>query len=376
MAENNLLKLKELGQSVWLDNLSRELLASGRFEQWIKEDGVCGVTSNPTIFEKAVTSGSAYDASIKQHAAKGLTAEQVFEEIATEDIRSAADIFRPVYDRSGGTDGYISLEVPPALAHDADATVIKGRELFNKVDRPNVMIKVPATQAGLRAVKLLIFDGINVNVTLLFSPARYKETASAYIEGLEWRYRRGLKPGAVSSVASFFVSRIDTEADLLLDSKAAATDDPALKLRYLSLKGKTAVANSKEAYKSFGAIFNSSEAFARMRENGARVQRLLWASTGTKNPDYSPTVYVDELIGPDTVNTMPETTLEAFRHGGTASQTVTKDYYAAAALLEELRELGIDLDGIYDRLEKDGIRKFAESYSNLIAAIEAKMKVL
>ncbi|MDD4004295.1 MAG: transaldolase [Elusimicrobiaceae bacterium] len=376
MAENKLLGLKRLGQSVWLDNLTRDYLDSGRFERWISEDGVCGVTSNPTIFEKAITSSAAYDKDIKRLAQAGLSPERIFEELAVEDIRRAADIFRPVHDRSGGADGFISIEVPPALAHDADATLIKGRELFKKIGRPNVMIKVPATRAGLRAVKLLIFEGVHVNATLLFSPRRYEETALAYIEGLEWRYRRGLQVDSVNSVASFFVSRIDTEIDALLDEAAANASDPARKNRLLGLRGKTAIANSKEAYKAFSSIFATSESFLRMRANGARVQRILWASTGAKNPAYPPTVYVDGLIGADTVNTMPEKTLDAFRGAGTLAETVDKNYCTAAVLLEEIREQGVKLDDAYDRLEKNGIAQFARSYDLLTEAIAAKIKTL
>lgn len=371
---NKLLKLKELGQSVWLDNLTRDYLAEGRFERWIKEDGVCGVTSNPTIFEKAILTSSAYNADIEALAARGLAPEQVFEELAIADIRRAADIFRPVFDASGGTDGFISMEVPPALAHDADETVIAARALFKKIDRPNVMIKVPATRAGLRAVKLLIFEGVNVNATLLFSPLRYEETALAYIEGLQWRYRRGLPIGQVNSVASFFVSRLDSEVDRRLNELAAKAANDTLRAKLLGLRGQAAVANCKEAYKAFSAIFQTSESFAVMKAQGARPQRILWASTGVKNPAYPPTAYVDGLIGPGTVNTMPEATLTAFRQSGTPEGTVAKNYYTAAATLEEMRELGADIDSIYDLLEQDGIAKFTESYNRLITAIAEKMK--
>ncbi|MFA6584313.1 MAG: transaldolase [Elusimicrobiaceae bacterium] len=361
-----ILELRKYGQSIWLDNLTREYFADGSFLRWIN-DGVCGVTSNPTIFENAIKKSPQYDGSIRKYAAQGLDAERILTELEIEDIRQAADIFRPVFERTAGADGYISIEVSPRLAHDAGGTVKQALELYSRLERPNIMIKVPATKEGMTAIRELIGEGVSINATLLFSLASYRAAAQAYIDGLKDRKEKGRPVHYVRSVASFFVSRVDTAADTALETKAGQM--PELKEKLLALRGKTAIAQCKCAYKLYGEIFGGQ--FAPLQAAGAHKQRLLWASTGTKNPAYSKTMYVDGLIGPDTVNTIPEATLAEFLKSGSVTPTLTEKTGEAEALLSETGKY-IDLDEICGRLEADGVAKFAESYGNLINAIEAK----
>lgn len=360
------------GQSIWYDNIERGLLRSGRLAQMIGEQGLRGLTSNPTIFEKAILGSHDYDDALasarRQH--PRATAQDLFYTLAIDDIRAAADLFAPVYRASGGRDGLVSLEVAPDLAYDSEATVAEAVALHQRVGRPNLMIKVPATEAGLRAIEALIDRGISVNVTLLFSVARYEAVVDAYLLGLEARLRRGQPLSDINSVASFFVSRIDTLIDKQLQSLAAHSDaDTARRAR--ALLGTIAVANAKLAYQRYLTLFGSAR-FQALAAAGARSQRLLWASTSTKNPAYDELMYVETLIGADTVNTLPPATYDAFNAHGKVAATVTTDVDAALHHLAELEALGIDLAAVTHQLEKDGVEAFAQSYRNLLAAIAEK----
>src|ERR687891_242254 len=359
--------LKELlgqGQSVWLDYIRRNLIVSGELKKLVEEDGIRGVTSNPTIFEKAIAHSTDYDAAFRAVLAEQGDAEpgKIYEPLAIEDIQMAADVLRPVYDETSGQDGYVSLEVSPHLAHDTQRTIAEAKRLKAVVGRPNVMIKVPATPEGIPAIEELIADGVNVNITLMFSLDHYEAVARAYIRGLE----RCARPAEVASVASFFVSRVDTMVDRALESLGTQ--------QAKSLLGKIAIANSKMVYNRFREIFHG-EGFAALRQRGAMVQRPLWASTGTKNPAYSDVLYVENLIGPETVNTLPPETLNAFKdHGKVISGSVRQNLEEAAAALGRLKGLGIDLYPIAEKLQQDGVAQFAASFDQLMAALEKKRK--
>lgn len=369
---NPLVKLQDYGQSIWYDNIERRLLTGGGLAQMIAEEGVLGLTSNPTIFEKAISGSHDYDSEISALGAAGSDVLHIYEELTIDDIRRATDLLRPVYDRTQGYDGYASLEVSPHLAFDTEGTVAEARRLFAKVDRPNLMIKVPGTPEGAVALETLIGDGINVNVTLLFAQAAYETAAHAYIRGLEKLAAAGGDLSRVASVASFFVSRIDNSADQQINARLAATTDAAGQAALRALLGQTAVANSKLAYASFQRIFGS-ERFQRLQSQGARVQRLLWASTSTKNPAYSDTMYVEPLIGPETVNTVPQVTLDAYRdHGDPQPGTVMQDVDGAAAHMTALAAAGISLDAITADLLAQGVVAFAKSYDQLFAVINEK----
>ncbi|MEE8121495.1 MAG: transaldolase [Anaerolineales bacterium] len=355
----DLKSLNELGQSIWYDNIRRALLESGEFEKMFKS-GVTGVTSNPSIYEKAIAGSSDYDQVLDPLLTAGLPVKKIYETLAIEDIQRTADLLRTIYDDTDGKDGFVSIEVSPELANDTDGTIAEARRLYAEVDRPNVMIKVPVTLAGIPAIETLIGEGINVNVTLIFSMGRYAEAAEAYIKGLETLDRRGGDLRHVASVASFFVSRVDTAVDRALDEKGAE-----------SLQGKIAVANAKVAYAHFKDIF-SGERWDALAEKGAWVQRPLWASTSTKNPAYADTLYVDSLIGPDTVNTVPPATLEAFIDHGVIAHTLEHDVEAAEAELQQLSELGIDLSEITGQLLREGVDAFAKSFRTMLASIEGK----
>jgi transaldolase/glucose-6-phosphate isomerase len=359
--------LKELaaeGQSIWLDYIRRNLIRSGELKRLVEDDGVRGVTSNPTIFEKAIAGSTDYDEALRALLAKGPNDEvgKLYEPLAIEDIQMAADVLRPVYDATGGDDGYVSLEVSPHLAHDTQGTISEAKRLRAAVDRPNIMIKVPGTPEGVPAFEQLIADGVNVNVTLMFSMAHYEAVARAYVKGLE----RCADPAKVASVASFFVSRVDTAVDKALESLGTK--------QALALLGKIAIANSKIVYERFLQIFHG-EGFAALRQRGARVQRPLWASTGTKNPKYSDVLYVENLIGPETVNTLPPETLNAFKdHGRVIRDAVRENLDEAAAALGRLKAVGIDLNAITEKLQQDGVAAFAASFDQLMAALENKRK--
>ncbi|MHB9001344.1 MAG: bifunctional transaldolase/phosoglucose isomerase, partial [Thermoanaerobaculia bacterium] len=370
MAENPLVQLAESGQSIWYDQMVRSLVTRGTLRELIKRDDLRGLTSNPTIFEKAIGGSSEYDEQLKTLARAGKSRDEIYEELVVDDIGRAADVFREVYDRTDGHDGYVSLEVSPTLAHDTEATIADGRRLFARVGRPNVMIKVPATPEGLPAIRTLIADGINVNVTLIFSRAVYAQVIDAYISGIGDRVRAGKPVDRVASVASFFVSRIDSAADKQLESKINAAG-AAERQELSKLLGKTAIANAKLAYALFKEKFSSAE-FDALRRKGARPQRALWASTGTKNAAYSDVLYVDELIGPDTVNTVPPQTYDAFRDHGRVRPTLEEHVAGAKATLDSLERAGVSLDAITRQLTIEGVKSFADSFLSLMETIEAR----
>ena len=360
--------LAQLGQSVWLDTIDRDLLASGGLQRLIGE-GVRGVTTNPSIFEQAITHGTAYDAAIEPLAIAGKDARAIYEALAVEDVGRAADLLRPVHLASRGADGFVSIEVSPLLAYDTAGTVAEARRLWAWVDRPNVMVKVPGTPEGLPAIEQLIADGVNVNVTLLFSVDVYRRVIEAYLAGLERRVRGREPVDTVHSVASFFVSRVDTEVDRRLEARMAAA--PAERTRLEALVGRSAVANAKLAYQAFLGVFTAPR-FRELLANGAHVQRPLWASTSTKNPRYRDTMYVEPLVGADTVNTMPLATLRAFADHGTAANSLEVDVEGARRLLAEVEQAGVPMRGVTDQLAIDGVKKFADAYHALLAALDVK----
>src|SRR5438067_918918 len=373
---NPLKTLQEYGQSVWLDFLSRDLFRSGELKRLIAEDGLRGMTSNPSIFEKAIGHGEDHDAQIAELQASGdLDPGASFEQQEYTMFQTSADALRPVYDQTQGRDGYVSIEVSPYLAMQTDATIDEARRLWREIGRDNLMVKIPATQPGLPAIRAMIAEGVNINITLLFSQKVYAQVAEAYISGLEEYVRKGGDPHKVASVASFFVSRIDTLVDEALDKKIAAANDPAEKARLKGLQGKIAIANAKLAYQMYQRIFND-ERWQRLAQHGAQTQRLLWASTGTKNKAYSDVLYVEELIGPDTVNTMPPATMEAFRDQGRLRQSLEEDVPGAETAMATLAKAGISIDEITARLVEDGVRLFAEAADNLYAAVQKKRRTV
>jgi transaldolase/glucose-6-phosphate isomerase len=374
MAKNPLRELRERGQSVWLDFLSRDFLRAGGLDKLIAEDGLAGVTSNPAIFQKAIGHGDAYDEQIERVLASGWPSiTTVFEELAVLDIRDAADALRRTYDVTRGADGFVSLEVSPYLANDTAGTIEEARRLWRTVGRENLMIKVPGTPAGLPAIRQLIGEGLNINITLLFSRDVYAEVVEAYLAGLEHLLSQGQPIDRIASVASFFVSRIDTVADKLLGERIKATAKAEERAQLELLRGKTAIANAKLAYQLYQALF-SGERWTRLKDAGARPQRLLWASTGTKNPEYRDVMYIEELIGPDTVNTLPESTLEAFRDHGMARETLTENVAAAAQTLDTLERAGISLEKITADLVVDGVQQFSDAFDKLLASVAAKRR--
>ena len=373
MPSSSLQELYKAGQSVWLDYIDRGMLHNGDLERRIREEALMGMTSNPTIFEKALAEGTEYDAQLAAVPSEH-TPWELFELIATDDVRRACDIFAPVYEETGGRDGFVSIEVSPGAADDVDETIAEARRLWMTVDRPNVMIKVPGTVAGADAVRRLIAEGINVNITLLFSLDSYRAVIDAWMTGLESRIAAGAPIDRVASVASFFVSRVDTEGDKRIAARLTmASDDEAERLR--ALTGRLAIANAQLAY----ALFTESVASSRWRrlaEHGARVQRPLWASTSTKNPAYRDVRYVEELIGPDTVNTLPPATLEAFKNHGEVRRTVDADVTTARAVVAELDRLGVSLDEITRVLLVEGLASFARSFDSLLEGLERKTRAL
>jgi transaldolase len=371
MAQNPLHQLQSLGQSVWLDFLSRRLLESGALARLVEEDGVSGVTTNPAIFEKAINGSADYDAPIQEFAGRGLSADLIYRELVVADVTEAADLLRPVYDRTRGGDGFVSLEVSPRFARDMAEAVAEAHALWRAVLRHNVLIKVPGTKEAIPAIRELIAEGINVNITLLFSLERYREVAQAYMEGLRMRLARGLPVDEVISVASFFLSRIDTLLDARLERIAAQGGNRAEAARRLI--GQVAIASAKQAYRIYQELFLGPE-FADLRKHGAHVQRLLWASTGTKNPAYPDVKYVEPLIGPDTINTMPLETLDAYRDHGAPQLTVEEGADEARAVLDSLAEVGIDLDEATAQLEREGIEKFTVPFDALMATLVARQK--
>lgn len=367
---NPLVELHSLGQSVWFDSISRRLIVSGDLLALIENDGLRGLTSNPAIFEKAISGSSDYAQVLRALARTGKDAKEIYEAIAIEDIQWVADLLRPVYDSSAGRDGYVSLEVSPHLAFDTSGTIREGTRLAAQVDRENLMIKVPGTAAGIPAIEQLIGDGINVNVTVLFAVDNYVQAAEAYLGGLEALAAKGGSLASVSSVASFFISRIDAMVDGLLEQKAKTSDaDKAESARML--RGKVAIANAKLAYQAYTGLCQSDR-WKKLADKGARTQRLLWGSTSTKNPEYRDVMYVEELIGADTVNTMPEATLKAFRDHGVPKSTIENDIEGARAVMAKLDELDISIAEVTDKLQLDAVRLFEEPFNKLLGEIETQ----
>ncbi|MGB7036082.1 MAG: transaldolase, partial [Xanthobacteraceae bacterium] len=369
---NALKALQDYGQAVWLDFLSRGFIAKGGLKELVDDDGLRGVTSNPSIFEHAIGNTNEYDDAIagmlKQH---DRSAGELFETLAVEDIQKATDVLAPVFEATGGADGFVSIEVSPYLAMDTQATLTEAKRLWRSVGRKNLMIKVPATPEGLPAIRELISEGINVNITLLFAQSVYQEVVEAYLEGLEMLAGRGGDVSRIGSVASFFVSRIDTAVDKLLDEKIARANDPDEKRRLNALKGKVAVANAKLAYQHYLRLF-AGDRWRALKDKGAKPQRLLWASTGTKNKAYSDVLYVEELIGRDTVNTMPVPTMDAFRDHGRLRESITENVDDARDTLNALARAGISLDDVTGKLVEDGVRLFADAADKLLAAVAKK----
>jgi transaldolase len=369
MKNNPLKQLGTLGQSVWLDYIRRDLIVSGALKRMIDEDGVCGMTSNPSIFEKALADSQDYDRDIETMALKGIDKKAIYEAFSRQDVQMAADIFRPVYDDSKGGDGYVSLEVNPHLAHDTKGTIEEARKFWAALDRPNVFIKVPATAEGLPAIRRLISEGININVTLLFGLPRYRQVAQAYIAGLEDRLAQGKTINNVASVASFFLSRIDTLADSMLEkimAQGGEKTDIAGQAR-----GQTAIASAKTAYQIYREIFNN-ESFRKLGNKGARTQRVLWASTGTKNPEYSDIKYIEAVIGPDTINTIPVDTMNAYRDHGDPKPRLEQDAAKAGRILEQLSGLGINIDRVTQQLEDEGVDKFNKPFDKIMEILGQK----
>ncbi|HST06587.1 MAG TPA: transaldolase [Gemmatimonadaceae bacterium] len=371
MPRNPLQELHDVGQSIWLDSIDRRILHDGELDRRIDDDALTGMTSNPTIFQKALASSNAYDEQIGESEDQGLTTWQLFELLETTDVRDACDHFAGVYSSTRGADGYVSIEVSPGVSNSATATVEEARRLWKTVDRPNVMVKVPGTPEGAIAVRRLTADGVNVNITLLFSLEAHERVIEAYLSGLEDRVKANQPIDGLASVASFFVSRVDTEIDKRLDALIAKAS-PAEKDRLKLLKGRAAIANAKLAYKLFRDKF-SSPRWNALAKQGARVQRPLWASTSTKNPEYRDVMYVEELIGPDTVNTMPPATIDAFRDHGVVDRTVDKRVPVADALLREIEAAGISIKDVTDKLLTDGIASFQKSFDELVSGLEAKV---
>jgi transaldolase len=362
---DKLAQLSELGVSIWLDDVSRKRLNTGNLAGLVRDKHVVGVTSNPTIFAKALSDASDYDEQVRELAARGASLDAAVKEITTTDIRTACDLFRDLYQSTGGVDGRVSIEVDPRLAHDTDKTVAEALDLWKTVDRPNLLVKIPATEAGIPAIASTLAEGISVNVTLIFSVERYKAVMDAYLDGLERAKANGHDIAGIHSVASFFVSRVDSEVDKRLE--AIGTDEAK------ALRGKAAVANARLAYAAFQEFF-SGERWQKLAEAGAHAQRPLWASTGVKNPDYSPTLYVDELVVADTVNTMPESTLDAVaEHGDLRGDTVTGTAAQAQGVFDDLAALGIDIDDVFITLENEGVEKFEKSWEELLDSVKSQL---
>jgi transaldolase len=362
---NPLREVEALGQSIWLDYMRRDLITTGKLQQLIDDDGVSGITSNPTIFEKAISAGSDYDSSIQKllRTSPEIDSPTLFEQLEVEDIRMAADVLRPIYDRTKGNDGFVSIEVNAHLAYDTDGSIAEAHRLWSEVDRPNVMVKIPATSEGLPAIEQLIAQGINVNITLMFSVSQYEDVAEAYLRGIA----RNKNPEKVSSVASFFVSRVDTLVDQALEDLGTP--------EALALRGKAGIANAKLAYLRFREVFSSSE-FQKLQGKGVRVQRPLWASTSTKNKAYSDVLYIESLIGEDTINSVPPETLDAFRNHGKAKVRLLENQSEAEEVIGKLQAMEINMRSIGMELTEEGVEKFEKSYANLITALDNKRMML
>jgi len=371
MSTNPLIELTGLGQSVWNDNIERKLVTSGELKRLVDEDGLSGVTSNPAIFEKAIASSDLYADQLRDLAEKGKGAQEIYEALAIHDIQRAADVLASVYESTGGTDGFVSLECSPLLANDTQGTIEETRRLWRLVDRKNVMIKIPGTPEGMPAIEQATYEGININITLLFSLHAYDQTMEAYIRGLERRVAENKPIDNISSVASFFVSRIDSAVDKELERRISQTGGEEEKVRLQSLLGRIAIANAKMAYQRYKKVFHG-ERFAALKQKGAQVQRPLWASTSTKNPVYPDVYYVEALIGPETVDTLPPATIVAFRDHGRARVTIEDNLDEERALLARLEEVGISLDQVTSHVLADGVRLFVEPFEKLLKTIESR----
>ncbi len=380
MTTNRLAQVYALGQSPWYDTIARGLIQQGTFQQMMEQDAIVGVTSNPSLFQKAMTVGTAYDEQFRDLAAQQLDALSIYQIMANQDISDVLALFLPIYKRTHGGDGYVSLEVSPLLAYETQKTIEEAKQLWTHLNHPNLLVKIPGIAQGIPAIETCIAEGINVNVTLIFSLAAYEQVILAYLSGLEKLAARGTKPlSQVASVASFFVSRVDTLVDRLLDEKAEATTDASEKLHLHALRGKAAIANAKLAYQLYKAYFiegPKSERFKALQAQGAQVQRPLWASTGTKNPAYRDVMYVEELIGPNTVNTMPPATLAAFQDHGTAAATVEQDVAAARQVMQDLDVVGIQISQVTDTLEREGVATFKTAFEDLLHSLDDKRRAL
>ena len=375
---NHLVEIKQFGQSIWMDNLTRDMIQSGELKALVENGGICGITTNPAIFEKAMMGNAIYDADIEAGVRAGLPIQKIYESLVFDDIRKACDIFKPIYDATDGLDGYVSIEVPPTIAHDTEATINEARRYYQEIGKENVMIKIPGTKAGLPAVEQVISEGINVNVTLLFSVDSYIETAWAYIRGLEKRAAQGEDISKISSVASFFLSRIDSNIDKKIDDKLKKGVDRIEKeVELRAVKGKIAIANAKIAYQEYKKIVQSDRWKALSAKN-ANVQRLLWASTSTKDPSYSDVMYVDELVGPNTVNTLPPNTIEACADHCDPASRVETGVEEAYHLIESLKDPDIDinLDQVMEELLVEAIDKFVQPFQSLMSSLEEKINRL
>jgi transaldolase len=368
MKDNPLNKLEALGQSIWLDYIRRDLIESGELQRLIRKDGLRGMTSNPSIFEKAIAESNIYDQDIRDIALREKNVKAIYETLSQRDVQNAADEFRTVYDRTDGNDGYVSLEVNPHLAHDTKGTIEEARRLWSALNRPNVFIKVPATSDGLPAIRQLISEGININVTLLFGLPRYRQVAEAYIAGLEARVDQGKPVKQIASVASFFLSRIDTLLDPLVEKFIEPGGGKKTEIAK-KVRGQVAISSAKAAYQIYKEIFGSNR-FKKLADKGARVQRLLWASTSTKNPDYSDVKYIEPLIGPDTVNTVPPETIDAYRDHGDPKSRLEQDVKEANWIMARLPELGISIDKVTEQLEDEGVKKFNEPFDKLMKTLQ------
>lgn len=375
MATNHLLEISAYGQSIWMDNLSRDIIKSGELKEMTETGGIKGITSNPAIFEKAIKGNKIYDSEIEAGIRAEKSVLEIYESLVFDDIRDACDVFMPVYEATKGLDGYVSIEVPPTIAKNTETTIAEARRYNQAIGRPNVMIKIPGTAEGLPAVEAAIADGINVNITLLFSVESYVNTAWAYIRGLEKRVAAGQDISKIASVASFFLSRIDSNIDSRVDKMLAGAADAESKEKLLSIKGKVAIANAKIAYQEYKKIIGSDR-WKALSAKGAQVQRLLWASTSTKNPEYSDVMYVDELVGPDTVNTLPPSTIVACTDHCDVDNRVENDVEAAYKLMETIKEVGINLDEVMAELLEEGIDKFVKPFDTLMKSLEDKVKQL
>jgi transaldolase/glucose-6-phosphate isomerase len=362
---NPLVQMQQLGQSPWHDNIKRSLLTSGKLKKMIDDGDITGLTSNPTIFEQAITGSTDYDETLGRLAKAGKTAEEIFDALAIEDIRAAADLFRPVFERTRGADGFVSIEVNPKMANDTKATIAEAKRLWRTVDKPNLMVKIPATAEGIPAIEESLADGTNINITLIFSLDRYEAVMEAYQKALERRVAKKEPIRAIASVASFFVSRVDSAVDKLIDEKKLSAD----------LSGKAAIGNAVLAYERFLQRF-SGPRWDALAKQGARVQRPLWASTSTKNPKYPDVYFVEALIGPDTVDTLPPATIDAYKDHGKPERRLDKDFAGAHATMKQLKDAGIDMGQVVHKLEVDGVASFSKSFESLLSAVEARRKAV